>query len=118
MDFDLFKTLYREAKEYADLDYFISERGWQDWMNPYEEHPELLAKMLIRIYELSKMNIKELRNTAMPKLTQKNFAEKYLVPIRTYENWESNPDSVSVSNLLLISYTIFESEVNNVYKEN
>ena len=36
MDFILFNRLYCEAKEYENLEMFIAERGWQEWMDNYK----------------------------------------------------------------------------------
>ena len=33
MTFKLFRTLYGEALEATDLDHYIMERGWQEWMD-------------------------------------------------------------------------------------
>ena len=34
--YDLFTKLYGEAKTYDSLELYISERGWQDWMDDFD----------------------------------------------------------------------------------
>lgn len=41
--YDLFTKLYGEAKTYDSLELYISERGWQDWMDDLILKPLLLS---------------------------------------------------------------------------
>ena len=46
IDFDTFRTLYGEAKEYSgDEERYIMERGWQDWMDDTDSAVATLRKI-------------------------------------------------------------------------
>ena len=49
--YDLFTKLYGEAKTYDSLELYISERGWQDWMDNF--NIETVTAILRKIYEYS-----------------------------------------------------------------
>lgn len=83
MKFDLFKILYSEALEESSLEYYIAERGWQEWMDDYEAQD--IADILTRIYTLANNPIKNTRN-----ISRAEFARKFSIPIRTLEDWDSN----------------------------
>lgn len=101
MKFELFSKLYLEALEYSDIDMYIAERGWQDWMNDFENHGDILE----RIYELAYMSIREIRESNG--LSRAAFSRAYNIPIRTLETWDANISKTPVYVETLIAYTFF-----------
>lgn len=83
MKFSLFKLLYTEALEEKDLEYYIAERGWQEWMDDYEAQD--IADILTRIYTLANNPLKDTRN-----ISRAEFSRRYSIPIRTLEAWDSD----------------------------
>lgn len=104
MQFNLFKTLYIEALEEQSLEYYIAERGWQEWMDDYEAQD--IAGMLTRIYTLANNPIKDTR-----KISRAEFARQYSIPIRTLEDWDSEKvnSNPSVYVKLLIDFAQFNN---------
>ena len=109
MKFELFVTLYNEALEYNDVDRFIAERGWQDWMENYSE--ENIGDILKTIYTLSKQSIKEMREDRG--ISRAQFSRSYDIKLRTLENWDSGTNTTQPYTKMLISYTFFISELLN-----
>lgn len=81
MKFELFKELYSEALEDTTLEYFIAERGWQDWMDDYK--PDEVVNILNHIYRLANNPLKETR-----KMSRAEFSRQYNIPIRTLQDWD------------------------------
>ena len=108
--FELFSQLYRETADYTDAEMYIGERGWQaDWMDELDDAGVNIGKLLLDIWELSKMDIVQLRKRAG--LTQVGFAERYSVPYRTVQNWEGNGTARHEPGgyiKMLIAYTLIE----------
>ena len=106
ISYDLFTRLYSEAKEYTDVDLFISERAWQDWMNDLSTQEVIF--ILNKIYEYSQELLQDIRT----KLNYSRVAlsRAYYIPLRTLENWDKKqnmPEYVEV----LIKYTFFIKEL-------
>lgn len=83
MKFDLFKELYSEALESGALEVFIAERGWQEWMNEYENEPQRIADILTRIYQLANNPLSDTRA-----ISRAEFSRTYNIPNRTLEDWD------------------------------
>lgn len=81
MKFSLFKELYSEALENITLEYFIAERGWQDWMDEYEA--DEVAEVLTHIYQLANNPLKDTRQ-----VSRAEFSRRYNIPIRTLQDWD------------------------------
>ena len=107
IDYELFLILYDEAKQYNSLEWFISERGWQAWMNNFEV--EVIAQILEIIYEYSRCTIKDIRNKL--NISRATFSRIYNIPIRTIENWDTIPSKIPVYTEELIKYTLFVKEM-------
>lgn len=107
IDFELFSTLFIEAEQYDNIDMYIAERGWQDWMNEYSNGTDVdrLSLVLSNIYNLAKMEIKEIR--AFENLSQPKFCAIYRVKIRTLQDWEYGNSAIPDAIKTLICYTIF-----------
>ena len=84
MNYKTFNQLVGEAIEYETFDMFLSVRGWQEWMNEYENDNQIVED-LKNIYEITNLTFKELiKRTG---LTQKQFGDRFNIPLRTIENW-------------------------------
>ena len=107
MKFELFSELYNEALQYSDPDMYVAERGWQEWMDSYSQDDDAsaVANILFTIYDLSKMDIKQLR--ASVGLTFKGFSTLYSIPSRTVQDWEYDKNRTPEYVLKFVSYTIF-----------
>lgn len=107
MKFDIFSKLYNEAREYTDVEMYIAERGWQGWMEDYENGSDAtdIADILFYIYDLAHMGIKEMRSYM--KLTFRAFSAIYSIPSRTVQDWEYGKSKTPEYMLKLVAYTIF-----------
>jgi len=103
MKYDLFATLYVEAQEYSNVEMYIAERGWQEWMDNYPgEH---LGNILTSIYELATTPLKEIRESR--KISRAAFSRIYNIPIRSLEDWDTDKRKIADYNKMLIAYTFF-----------
>lgn len=100
MRFELFKQLYSEALEGATLEYFIAERGWQDWMEEYE--PDQVANLLSHIYRLANNTLKDTRQ-----VSRAEFSRRYSIPVRTLEGWDAEERTAPAYVKLLLDYAQF-----------
>ena len=109
MKFTLFRDLYGEALVCTNLEMYITERGWQDWMDAYADNDDndasKIAEILERIYSLAHMDIGQLRSET--KLSASAFSVMFGIPIRTAQSWEYKERRTPAYALLLISYAIF-----------
>lgn len=116
MNYKTFSQLHKEAQEYNDIDMYIAERGWQEWMNEYTLDDELdmtlVSDILNYIYRIAGMSIADLRNEL--KITQHEMARIYNIPLRTLQRWERDDyaHTKDVYILQLIAYTIFTEKYN------
>lgn len=101
MKFELFSKLYAEALEYSDIDMYIAERGWQEWMNDFENPGNVLTST----YTLAHGSIKEIRESNG--FSRVAFSKSYNIPIRSLENWESGARKAPEYVKTLIAYTFF-----------
>ena len=101
MKYELFTRLYGEALEYSDVDLYIAERAWQDWMDDYEN----VGDVLKAIYQLAHSTLKETREKL--KISRAEFSRKYNIPVRTLENWDAAKSEAPSYVKVLIDYTIF-----------
>lgn len=108
--FELFSRLYREAADYTDADMYVGERGWQsDWMDEIDGAGVDIGKLMLDIWELAHMDIAQLRRRTG--LSQRAFADRYNIPRRSVENWESldkNRHEPAGYLKMLIAYTLLE----------
>lgn len=100
MKFELFKQLYSEALEYEELDMYVAERGWQEWMEEFEA-----STILPAIYELATSTIKE--NRERIGLTRDGLANLVSIPYRTLQDWELGNRKYPTYVKLLIDYALF-----------
>ena len=100
MKFELFKELYSESLESTTLEFFIAERGWQDWMEEYQ--PGEAADILSRIYYLANNPLKETRE-----VSRAEFSRRYSIPVRTLEGWDAEERTAPAYVKLLLDYAQF-----------
>ena len=100
MKFALFKELYLEAAESENLEYYIAERGRQDWMNEYSV--DETAEVLKDIYSLATSDLKDTRG-----MSRAGFSRQYDIPIRTLEDWDNNKRTPPKYVKMLLDYAHF-----------
>ena len=106
MKFELYSKLYQEALAYDDVEMYISERGWQEWMDVYgEDHADRIADILTVIYTLAHSTVKDMREAHG--LSRAEFCRRYFTKVRTVENWDAGVRNVLDSEKMLIAYTFF-----------
>lgn len=103
MNYNLFKSLYSEALSYDDVDMYVAERGWQDWMDDFDESQ--LGPMLQEIYYLATHSLSEIRDQR--KLSRAKFCRMFNIPIRTVENWDYGKAEMPDYLKILICYALF-----------
>lgn len=108
MKYKLFTELYKEAKEYSNVNMYIAERGWQEWMNYYDD-PMEITKILNTIFRLSNSPLEESRKKIYSKRTE--FARIYEYSNRTVQEWEYN--KIKEGDKMIIDYTFFMEELLN-----
>lgn len=110
MRYELFTKLYSEALDYSDLDMYIGERGWQDWMEEYvpldSDDPAEVVKILSQIFELARMDIKDMR--ARSGLSFRKFSALYDIPERTVQDWEYGKRNIPEYTKRLLAYTMLK----------
>ena len=104
IEFDMFARLYDEAKSYNNLDMYIMERGWQEWMNGLE--PGTVAEVLKNIYSIAKGGFQELLSHYE---TLRKVSNRFGIPYSTLQRWKSGITDVPEYTLLMMAYiTIIE----------
>lgn len=103
MKYNLYLSLYSEALTYDDVDMYIGERGWQDWMDQYDV--DQVATMLKKIYWLANNDPKEIREHYG--FSRAAFSRAYGIPLRTLENWELGNREAPKYVIALLTYTLF-----------
>ena len=82
-----FKKLWDTALEQPDLEMYIGEFGYPDYFDDIGDTPEKIIENLSKIYAAANMSIGEvIKKSGM---TQKQFSEKFCIPVRTVENWSA-----------------------------
>lgn len=104
MKFELFKQLYSEALEDTTLEYFIAERGWQDWMEEYE--PDKVADILNYIYYLANNPLKDTRS-----VSRAEFSRQYSIPVRTLQDWDLGNRNAPEYVKLLLDFAQFTDDL-------
>lgn len=103
VEYTIFARLFREAQKYDDVDMYVAERGWQDWMDAYcTEH---VVGILHSAYAVGHMSNSELRNEAG--LSRVEMSRVYGIPVATLECWEYGSRELKGYIRELISYTVF-----------
>lgn len=106
IDYETFTKLLGESREYDDCEMYIAERGWQEWMNPFEGDPEFIAQILNIVFRMGKGKIQNEREL-IGIHSRAEMARKYRIPLRTLENWESGKSAIPSYTMSLLLYTFF-----------
>lgn len=95
-----FFICWHECLQYADLDSYISDLASSTMWNDTEcsEIPSERIEQLARIWNIHSSSLRDLRNAA--RLTQAAMSERFVIPLRTIEDWDSGkrtpPDYVKI----------------------
>ena len=104
INFKLFAQLYVETQQYNDMDVYIAERGWQDWMNDYSE--DQVVYILKTIYQMAKMSFTDLR-TFGGYSSRVSFCDTFKIPVKTVQKWDYEVSSTADYTKMFIAYILF-----------
>lgn len=93
MTYKVFNSLIRDALEAENEEMFVAERGWQEWMDECEDDTDAIVSDMQNIWDLAHLTIKEMRQRTG--WTQAKFAERFGIPLKTLESWESGGSASS-----------------------
>lgn len=85
MTHETYYRLVSDALAAESEEMFIAEQGWADWMDEYGEDTERLASDMRNIYQVSHMTMLDLISASG--LTKAAFSRRFLIHLRTVENW-------------------------------
>lgn len=111
--YELFVRLYKEAQCYEDMDLFIAERGWQEWMDSYGIID--VANILKKSFIISRLTVRDIcdrTGLSVPKI-----AAKYAINQRTLERWVQGINDPSDYDKTFLAYVVFAEEVNGEHYE-
>lgn len=103
ISFIIFTRLYNEAKDYEDVDYYIAERGWQEWMENFD--PDTIVKILNEIYGMAKEGVKKPQKQLG--ICRSELAMRFQIPLRTLENWANEVTRPSEFVETMLEYIIY-----------
>lgn len=104
--FDTYRVLYAEAREYEDIDRYIMERGWQDWMDGMDA--EQIADLLRAIHTISRDGIIGMLAVDGTKLTA--FCKRYLLPYNTAQKWKLGSNPPTEYTMLMLGYAVISNK--------
>lgn len=87
MTYETYRNLVSDALKAENEEMFIAEQGWADWMDEYGEDTDRLVSDMRNIYQVSHMTMIDLLSASG--LTKAAFSRRFLIPLRTVENWVS-----------------------------
>ena len=87
MTHETYYRLVSDALAAESEEMFISAPGWADWMDEYGDDTDRLASDMRNIYQVSHMTMLDLLFASG--LTKAAFSRRFLIPLRTVENWVS-----------------------------
>lgn len=82
---ELFCKLWKDALAQPDQELYIAEYGYPDWFDEISEDTDKIVGILGNIHSVAHMGIKDILSASG--LTQRAFATKFCIPIRTVEDW-------------------------------
>ena len=114
MTFKIFRTLYGEALEATDLDHYIMERGWQEWMN--EMPLDTVTAVMKKTYKLAKAPDKwEAVKNCFPSL--KALSDYVGVPYSTLQKWNIGVSKPTDYILIMLSYIAVSDMVSEAQED-
>lgn len=100
-----FNTIFREACSKQNKELFVS-----DWVLSltFDENEDLikLSEEIAKIWDVAHLSIKEIR--AKTGLSQIKFCERFCIPRRTLENWESGINKCPAYTRLMLAQLVGE----------
>ena len=87
MTHETYRNLVSDALNAENEEMFIAEQGWADWMDEYGDDTDRIADDMRNIYQVSHMTMIDLLSASG--LTKAAFSRRFLIPLRTVENWVS-----------------------------
>lgn len=87
MTYETYRNLVSDALNAENEEMFIAEQGWADWMDEYGDDTDRIADDMRNIYQVSHMTMLDLLSASG--LTKAAFSRRFLIPLRTVENWAS-----------------------------
>ena len=87
LTYDTYRDLITAALTAESEEMFISAPGWADWMDEYGDDTDRLVSDMCNIYQVSHMTMLDLLSASG--LTKAAFSRRFLIPLRTVENWVS-----------------------------
>ena len=87
MTYETYRDLITAALAAESEEMFISAPGWADWMDEYGDDTDRLVSDMCNIYQVSHMTMLDLLSASG--LTKAAFSRRFLIPLRTVENWVS-----------------------------
>ena len=87
MTYEAYRDLITAALTAESEEMFISAPGWADWMDEYGDDTDRLVSDMCNIYQVSHMTMLDLLSASG--LTKAAFSRRFLIPLRTVENWVS-----------------------------
>lgn len=81
----LFARLWRDALEQPDKELYIAEYGYPDWFDEISLDCDEAVQILGNIHDVAHMPVRDI--IARTGKTQRAFAERFCIPLRTIEDW-------------------------------
>lgn len=110
--FKTFSILYGEAVENGSLDLYISERGYQDWMDGLRF--DQIGDILKCIFNFAHSDFRKIREKCG--YSRVAFSRAFYIPERTLQDWESGTRKAPSYTILSFLYALFLEQINK--KEN
>ena len=109
IDLKTFSTLYSEAVASDSLDFFISERGWQqDWMDGIGISK--IVKILEEIFFLAHSGLRQIREKYG--YSRVAFSRAFYIPSNTLLCWENGSRTAPPYVTILLYYALFLDAIN------
>lgn len=106
MTYNQFNTCFREASEYANRDAYISDLSLSALWNDAEgaDIPAERIAQLGDIWDAAHLTSRDIRHHTG--LSQVAFAQRFCIPRRTVEDWESGKGSCAPYLRLLLAQAV------------
>lgn len=81
----LFARLWEDALKQSNRELYIGEYGYPDWFDEISTDASELVRILENIHDVAHMSVRDIITAS--NLTQRAFAVKFCIPLRTVEDW-------------------------------
>lgn len=109
INYSIFVRLYNEAEQEENLDIYIAERGWQEWMGN-EDNAEEVISLLQAIHRTARSDISSLRK--LLEISQIEMVRTYDIPRNTLQQWENGKREPTEHVRKLLSYAVIMETLN------